>query len=132
MKDLRMYILVNKEIEISKAKLSGQVGHAVNVYIYNILNNYIVNIIENKEKYNNTDIINKNLLDEYMAGSIKKIILSCTQKKMEDLEKLGYVTIRDNGLTELEPNTLTCITVGILDKNNIPDDLKFIKRLRLL
>ena len=61
-----------------------------------------------------------------------KIILSFSQSKLEELEKLGYITIRDNGLTELEPNTLTCVTIGILDKDNIPDELKFVKRLRLL
>ena len=114
MKDLRMYILVNKDIEISKAKLSGQVGHCANVLTYRMC------------KENNP------LIDEYMKGSIKKIILSCSQSKLEELERLGYVTIHDNGLTELEPNTLTCVTVGILDKDNIPDELKFVKRLRLL
>ena len=114
MKDLRMYILVNSNIDISKAKLSGQVGHSANVLTYRMC----------KE--------NSPLIHEYMLGSIKKIILSCPQKKLEELENLGYVTIRDNGLTELEPNTLTCTTVGILDKNNIPEELKFIKRLRLL
>ena len=34
MKDLRMYILVNSDIDISKAKLSGQVGHSANVLTY--------------------------------------------------------------------------------------------------
>ena len=75
---------------------------------------------------------NNPLIDEYMQGSIKKIILSCSQSKLEELEKMGHITIRDNGLTELEPNTLTCVTIGILDKDNIPDELKFVKRLRLL
>ena len=114
MKDLRMYILVNNDIEISKPKLAGQVAHASNVLTYRMC------------KENNP------LIDEYMLGSIKKIILSCPQKKLEELESLGYVTIRDIGLTELEPNTLTCVTVGILDKDNIPNELKFVKRLRLL
>ena len=114
MRDLKMYILVNKEIKISKAKLSGQTAHASNVLTYRMC------------KENNP------LIDEYMQGSIKKIILSCSQSKLEELEKLGYVTIRDNGLTELKPNTLTCVTIRILDKDNIPDELKFVKRLRLL
>ncbi len=33
-RDLRMYLLVNKEIQISKGKLSGQIGHGVNVLTY--------------------------------------------------------------------------------------------------
>ena len=114
MKDLRMYILVNNDIEISKPKLAGQTAHASNILTYRMC------------KENNP------LIDEYMLGSIKKIILSCPQKKLEELESLGYVAIRDKGLTELEPNTLTCVTVGVLDKDNVPDDFKFVKSLRLL
>ena len=114
MKDLRMYILVNNDIEISKPKLAGQTAHASNILTYRMC------------KENNP------LIGEYMLGSIKKIILSCPQKKLEELESLGYVTIRDKGLAELEPNTLTCVTVGVLDKDNVPDDFKFVKRLRLL
>lgn len=108
--DLRMYILVNKDIEISKGKLAGQVGHAVASYFYN--------------RYN------KELITNYMENQQKKIILACSQTKLEELESQGYISIRDNGLTELELNTLTCVNLGILDadKEEIP---KWVKRLRL-
>ena len=33
--DLRMYILVNEDVEINKGKLAGQVGHTVAVMFYN-------------------------------------------------------------------------------------------------
>lgn len=108
-KDLAMYILVNKDISMSPGKLAGQVGHAVESYINELNSNKIIK--------------------EHMDNSQKKIILKCSQNKLEQLEKEGYVTIRDNGLTELEPNTLTCVNFGIIDRNSIVP--KFIKRLRL-
>lgn len=104
MKDLAMYILVNKDIEIGKGKLAGQVGHAVAVYFY-----------RNE---------NSQLIKEYMDNKQKKIIVYCKQSKLEQYEKEGYISIRDIGLTELEPNTLTCINLGILDKNNLPKEIR--------
>ena len=111
MRNLAMYILVNKDIEMGKGKTAGQVGHAVAVYFY---------------KNQNT---HSDLIDEYMNNQQKKIIVYCKQEKLEEYEKQGYITIRDNGLTELEPNTLTCVNYGILDKDNLP---KEIRRLRLV
>ena len=51
-KDLKMYILINDDIKISKGKLAGQVGHAVASYFYNSHNDLAFHI----------DI------DEYMGG----------------------------------------------------------------
>lgn len=108
-KDYTMYILVNEDIKISPGKLAGQVGHAVESYL-----------IQLKDS---------NLINEHIKNSQKKIILRCGQAKLEELEKLGYITVRDNGLTELKPNTLTCVNFGIIDKKSkMP---KFLKRLRL-
>ena len=130
MKDLAMYILVNSDIEISAGKLGGQVGHVVQ--------SYMDTIIEAKDDYDchhgfyATEEAEKliDLYNEYKETNRKKIILKCKQSKLETLlEK--YPFVRDCGLTELEPNTLTCVCLGIIDRNNIPEDLKFIKRLRL-
>lgn len=34
---MKMYILVNEDIKISKGKLAGQVGHAVCSYMYDVI-----------------------------------------------------------------------------------------------
>lgn len=115
--DLRMYILVNQDIEINKGKLAGQVGHAVAVMFYNQLKS-VGKLLP--------------IMEEYMDNYQKKIILYCSQNKLEELEKEGYITIRDKGWTDLEPNTLTCVNLGLIDHNNIPTDLEFIKALRLV
>jgi PTH2 family peptidyl-tRNA hydrolase len=108
--NLAMYILVNSDIKIGKGKLAGQVGHAVAVYFYR--GNYT-----------------KEFIDDYMKIQ-KKIILQCPQNKLEELEQEGYITIRDKGLTQLEPDTLTCVNMGIFDrdKDEVPE---FVRELKL-
>lgn len=114
--DLRMYILVNKDVKIKKGKLAGQVGHAVAVYFY--------------KNIKNIEEINK--IDKYMDTHQKKIILYCSQEKLEELENQGYISIRDKGWTSLNPNTLTCVNLGIIDYNCFPEKFKFIKTLKLV
>jgi len=48
------------------------------------------------------------------------------------LEKEGFISIRDAGLTQLEPNTLTCINLGILDCNNRHEYFDFLDELKLV
>ena len=103
MEELAMYILVNQDIKISKGKLAGQVGHAVCSYVYQ-----------------------KGVSEAYMKAQ-KKIILKCSQDKLEALENEGYITIRDLGLTHLEPNTLTCVNYGIHRKEDVPTWIKELK-----
>lgn len=115
MADYRMYILVNEDIKISKGKLAGQVGHAVMSFIYN-------RVI--KQLYSGIEVES---LDEYMKEQ-KKIILKCPQEKLEELERQGgYSVIRDNGYTQLEPNTLTCVNYGIMTPEAVPEWIKELK-----
>ncbi len=121
---MKMYILVNEDIKISKGKVAGQVGHAVCTYLYKVFlrgfDNKIVNLTTEHYKF----------IDEYMKEQ-KKIILKCPQWKLEELERENkYIVIRDLGLTELEPNTLTCVCLGIFD-NNSPDIPGFVRQLKL-
>ncbi|MCM3109919.1 aminoacyl-tRNA hydrolase [Lederbergia lenta] len=113
--DYRMYILVNEDIKISKGKLAGQVGHAVMGYIYH---NAIKPLQEGKQIES---------LDDYMKEQ-KKIILKCPQWRLEELEEQGcYTVIRDKGYTQLEPDTLTCVNIGILFPDNIAPWVKELK-----
>lgn len=118
MKDLRMYVLVNKDIKINKGKLAGQVGHAVASMFYN--------------QYRTIGKLLP-IMDEYMKVQ-KKIILYCSQEKLEQLEAEGYIAIRDKGYTDLEPNTLTCVNFGLIDKSWITgnEELEFLNDLELV
>ena len=117
--NLKMYILVNKDIKIGKGKLAGQVGHAVNVYIYRMMNG---------------DIHQQQIIHDYMNGEIKKIILYDTQENLERFEQLGFTRIRDKGYTQLEPNTLTCINLGIFDDSDSEscEMIDYLKTLKLV
>lgn len=115
--DLRMYILVNEDIKINKGKLAGQVGHAVASYIY-------WNLVDFMHPFNN-------VIKSYMENHQKKIVLYAPQSKLEELEEVGYTTIRDNGWTDLEPNTLTCVNMGIIDYDSSPEKLEWLKELKL-
>lgn len=118
-----MYILVNEDIKIGKGKLAGQVGHAVCTYLYRtFIKDYSGNLVWVTEEM-------QGFLDDYMESQ-KKIILKCPQSKLEQLEAEGnYIVIRDKGLTQLEPNTLTCVCVGIFDrdKDQVPDWIRGLK-----
>lgn len=110
----RMYILVNEDIKISKGKLAGQVGHAVMSFLYH---RAIKPLQEGREI---------EPLDDYMKEQ-KKIILKCPQWKLEELEREGYIAIRDKGYTQLEPNTLTCVNYGIMTPSVLPQWIKDLK-----
>jgi PTH2 family peptidyl-tRNA hydrolase len=115
MPDYRMYILVNEDIKISKGKLAGQVGHAVMSFLYH---RAIKPLQEGKQI---------EPLDDYMIKQ-KKIILKCPQGRLEQLEhEGGYSVIRDSGLTQLEPNTLTCVNYGLCTPDSLPDWVKELK-----
>lgn len=125
-KDLVLYILVNKDIEITKGKLPSQIGHAIL--------RYITSEKGKKDKH----------LEEYLnLDDNQRIIvaLRCPSSRLEALEKEGYPVQRDLGLTELPPNTLTTVCYGVLDRNSYRDDRlnssevtcevpKWLKRLR--
>lgn len=97
--EYKQVIVVRTDLNMSIGKLAGQVAHAsISV---------IINNLDKKE------IINK----WFNAGKEqKKIILKIgSEEKLKNLMKkaedsgLIYFPIYDAGLTELEPNTLTCI-----------------------
>jgi len=111
-RDLKMYVLVNENIQIGKGRLAGQVGHAVNVYVW-----------ENRDS---------DKVHEYMSGSIKKIILFAPQITLEQLEFENYTAIREDGIVNLESNVLTCVNIGILDYASFPNYLEWIRSLELV
>lgn len=116
MKDLVMYIVINKDLEMSTGKTAAQASHACTEYIVNTFK-------ENSEE-------KKKLFDEWYYDCQKKIVLGAHYKDMQKLLKEHNVfPVYDLGLTEIEPNSLTAICLGIHDKSNVPN---FIKRLRLL
>lgn len=104
-----MVIVVNK-IEMSCGKLAAQVAHASVDCTLKAL----------KKK---PDIVRK-----WLNEGQKKVVLEASEEKILEIErkakKMGLVTsiIRDAGLTELEPGTLTALAIG-------PDEEKKIDKI---
>ena len=126
-KDLALYILVNKDIEITKGKLPSQIGHAILRYMTSQKGKEDKNL----EEYLNIDDNERRI-----------VTLGCPLSRLESLEKERYPVQRDLGLTELDPNTLTAVCYGVLDRNVYRDDRlnsseatcevpNWLKRLRL-
>ena len=108
-----MYIVVNKDLNMSPGKIGAHTAHAAFDYMYN----------------HTIDLENKFFDDFKLYGDVI-CVLQASQKEMLKFEKQGYVAVRDMGRTEVAPNSLTAINLGIYDKDEgIP---KFIQRLRLL
>jgi len=97
----KQVIVVREDLEMSPGKLAVQVAHAS------------VGSIHGSKGY-----LPKATLENWFNEGFRKIVLKSTKENILLLEekciKLGipsYV-VYDFGLTELEPNTLTCIGIG--------------------
>lgn len=93
----KLYILVNKDLKIGKGKFAGQSAHASWTYAIK-----------------STKLSQENLID--LAGNENLIgYIYLSQETLENIEKTNsYITIRDKGLTQLQPNSLTCIVLGYM------------------
>lgn len=113
-----MYIAINQELNMSAGKIGSHTAHAAFDYL-------IKEYYEKNEYCDWTDFIN-----EFKLYGDTIIVLKAHEKDLLKWENEGYTAIRDRGLTEIAPNSLTAVNLGIYDKDKeIP---KFIQRLRLL
>ncbi len=110
-----IYILVRQDLKMSKGKIASQCGHAVQDLILDC---------------------NKKTLRRYINQDSPKIILKVNNlneldfiKNECDFKKIKYMEIIDMGKTQVNPDTLTVIGIGPLDKSIVP---KCIKDLKLL
>ena len=110
------YILVNKELNMGVGKIAGQVAH-------------VQTIIDNKIKdYPNPDAL-KWYKQWFEAGPQTKIILRAKEKDLLKAIEMGAVEVRDKGLTEIAPNSLTAVGFIPQPKSNL---VSFTKKFQLL
>jgi len=130
------YILVNNDIKMSPGKLAAQCGHPVTEMLFSSLEKKeIIDYMDEEKTVASRVRYERDFSDiviEWKNEGQIKIVLSASQKLLESLEERSDVyPIRDLGLTELKPNTLTCIGIGPVDKNNLPNEFEFLKKLEL-
>lgn len=116
--EFKQVIVVRVDIRMGKGKLATQVAHAsVGAY--------------RKTKRKHADIVRK----WEMEGE-KKIVLRISSldglmklKSLIDEEGIPNIIIRDAGLTQLMPGTVTCLGIGPWDSDTLD---KFISHLKLV
>jgi len=106
--ELVQYYIVNKDLEMSKGKVAGQVAHCATMITL---------------KEHETD-----KFKEWYSNSQKKIILQAHEKDLLKLIDKGFYYIRDNGLTEIKEGSLTCVALGIMTRKEAD---QYVKRLQL-
>lgn len=108
--ELIQYIIVNKDLEMSPGKIAAQVGHACTDCAF-------------VEK-------GRTLFNLWYMNCQKKIILGAHEKDIRKIMDLGIgYHINDLGLTEIPPNSLTCLSLGVMTRKMAE---KYVKRLQVL
>lgn len=104
----KLVVVVRQDLKLSKGKLAVQVAHAA-----------VACALKAKKKY-------PKIFSKWLEEGQKKAVLKVkTQAELEELakraKKAGLVStlIKDAGLTELPPNTLTCLGIGPAKANEI-------------
>ena len=127
MEEYRQLIIVRKDLDMSAGKLAAQVAHASNAF----LTAWIRNIIDGSgsKDFITDRIITKGIYENWIKGSFTKTVCQAKNKnklnkainianEMGLVENIDYWIIKDNCLTELEPEeidengvgrTVTCI-----------------------
>lgn len=116
----KMYVIVNQDVKMSKAKMAAQVGHAVGVYYY-----YGMGQKEVREK-----------IDGWHKDEITKIVLKASEEELKEImknKKIYTCPIHDAGHTQIPSGTLTCVGLGILDVEDEKtfEERPFLKKLKL-
>ncbi len=135
---MRRLFIMRKDLNMSAGKLSAQVGHCVEAYWMSIIK-------ENAEKEPANDVYNikniqiqKDIFEEYIMGPFVKTVCAAKNKNqlmkaVETAEALGliegkdYFLIKDNCLTELEPEEIDENGIGRtltgIGFKPLPDDI---------
>ena len=124
------YLIVNKDLNMSIGKTCAQVAHAQKLIdskyldlmvIWDWYGFDVVDGVEDSKVFKD--------YNEWSRGNQKKIILRAKESKMLKAIEMGAVEVRDNGLTEIPPNSLTVVGFMPQPKANLQE---FTKRLQLL
>lgn len=110
-----MYIFVNTDLKMDKGKIAGQVGHVVQKIIEKILVDFI--------PMENPDDKTKEIISNYIkwkTHGMAKIILKASQVQLEEfMNNSTTCHVRDSGLTQIAPNSLTVVGFYPESKENM-------------
>ncbi len=107
---LKMVIVVNSSIKMGCGKMAAQVAHAAVECAFTSYRK------------------NEDIFQKWMEEGQKKVVLKAPEKEIMKIEReaeemgINVVMIKDAGLTQLEPGTLTTMALGP-DKEEKLDEL---------
>lgn len=114
-----MYIAVNKDLNMSEGKIGAHTAHATFDYL-----------LKMQSELQDEFISYSDFMTDFKDNGDTIVVLQAHEYELLKWEQEGYVSVRDRGLTEVEPNALTAVNLGIYDKDG---DLPYwIKLLKLL
>ena len=117
-----MYLIVNKDLNMSAGKIGAQVGHAVGMIFIDYYENYVMNM--------NTMCNYSQAMQNWKNESYRKVVLQAHQKDFDKIMKEHHCyAVRDSGLTEVDPGSVTVLGFWPMKKSEVP---KAIKKLQLL
>lgn len=122
-----VYIIVNKDLNMSLGKTCAQVGHAIQ---YLCQRYFSIWHSHEKAPTERTENLISDYLEWSVEGQSTKIVLGADSKEFNKLKEseLEPFIVTDAGKTELIPGTETILCFWPMEK----DSNKMIKRLRLL
>ena len=113
--ELIQYIIINKDLNMSSGKIAAAAAHAATTCTFIYLQSGST-VIEKWASW-------------YYDYKQKKIILQAHQSFLEKYEdNLAYFRVRDIGCNEVEPNSLTAISLGIMTREEAEP---IVKRLQI-
>ena len=110
---MKLAIVVRKDLDMRTGKVAGQVGHAS----------------VTAHKFATKDIADK----WYMEGQKKIVLKVVNEQELREIAKIAIFNdlqvweIRDFGLTQIAPDTLTCISIGPDEDSKIDKVIKDLK-----
>lgn len=113
-----MYLVVNNDLPMKKGKIAAQIGHGVGLYVDRVY----------------TTGIEKDNYDQWMNEEMMKIVLKAPEAELRSLlaKDENIIKVIDNGHTQIPPNSLTVICLGVDEKENLIEKYPEISGMQLL
>lgn len=109
---LKQYLLINKDIDMSMGKLAVQTAHASARFERAVATGQELPLFQ------------KELYEKWLQDIETKIAVRAKPSLLEKLEAEGWIGVRDAGLSELTPGTLTVIISPPLERELAPNWLR--------
>src|SRR3989304_8914358 len=116
---LKQIFIINKDLKMGMGKCCSQVAHGEVMYVEEIMKRINIGLISNMSS--NYNEWRAEILEDPI-GFQKKVVLKSTESEIRDIYiKLKFLNIWcymifDKGLTQVAPNSLTCLVVEPLEE----------------